>query len=85
VLSVLVHLPFLPQRAVCLPVLARLWRPKHPDRTKLRLACALVTLALTAVAIAQGSQFWFQLLNRFVNLRLTGQPPPKEEQPAEPA
>jgi hypothetical protein len=27
VLGVLVHLPFLPQRAVCLPVLARLWRP----------------------------------------------------------
>jgi hypothetical protein len=44
VLGVLVHLPFLPQRAVCLPVLARLWRPKHPDRTKLLLACALVTL-----------------------------------------
>jgi DDE superfamily endonuclease len=46
VLGVLVHLPFLPQRAVCLPVLARLWRPKHPDRTKLRLACALVTLVV---------------------------------------
>jgi hypothetical protein len=42
VLGVLVHLPFLPQRAVCLPVLARLWRPKHPDRTKLQLACARV-------------------------------------------
>jgi hypothetical protein len=41
---VLVHLLFLPQRAVCPPVLARLWRPKHPDRTKLRLASALVTL-----------------------------------------
>jgi len=49
------------------------------------IALKLAGLALTAVAIAQGSQFWFQLLNRFVNLRLTGQPPPKEEQPAEPA
>jgi hypothetical protein len=49
------------------------------------IALKLAGLALTAVAIAQGSQFWFQLLNRFVNLRLTGQPPPKEEQPAESA
>ena len=47
------------------------------------IALKLAGLALTAVAIAQGSQFWFQLLNRFVNLRQTGRPPPKEEEPAE--
>jgi hypothetical protein len=39
-----VRLPFVPQRAVCLPVLCRLWRPKQPDRTKLRLAVELVAL-----------------------------------------
>ena len=44
VLRVLVRLPFLPQRAVCLPVLARLWRPHQPGRSKLDLACALVAL-----------------------------------------
>jgi hypothetical protein len=42
VVGVLVRLPFLPQRAVCLPVLARLWRPKQPGRTKLTLAVELV-------------------------------------------
>jgi hypothetical protein len=41
---VLVRLPFVPQRAVCLPVLCRLWRPKQPDRTKLALAVELVAL-----------------------------------------
>jgi hypothetical protein len=44
VLGMLVRLPFLPQRAVCLPVLARLWRPHQPGRSKLDLACALVAL-----------------------------------------
>jgi hypothetical protein len=44
VVGVLVRLPFVPQRAVCLPVLARLWRPKRPDRTKLHLAVELVGL-----------------------------------------
>jgi DDE superfamily endonuclease len=44
VVGVLVRLPFVPQRAVCLPVLCRLWRPKQPDRTKLALAVELVAL-----------------------------------------
>jgi hypothetical protein len=44
VVGVLVELPFVPQRAVCLPVLCRLWRPKQPDRTKLTLAVELVGL-----------------------------------------
>jgi len=42
--GVLVRLRFVPQRAVCLPVVCRLWRPKQPDRTKLHLAVELVTL-----------------------------------------
>jgi hypothetical protein len=44
VLGVLVDLPFVPQRAVCLPVVCRLWRPRQPDRTKLSLAVELVGL-----------------------------------------
>jgi DDE superfamily endonuclease len=41
VLGVLVDLPMLPHRPVCLPILARLWRPKHtPGR--LDLATELV-------------------------------------------
>jgi hypothetical protein len=46
VVGVLVDLPFVPHRAVCLPILARLWRPGHtPGRLDLatelvRLVCA---------------------------------------------
>jgi DDE superfamily endonuclease len=43
VVGVLVDLPFLPHRPVCLPILARLWWPKHtPGR--LDLATDLVTV-----------------------------------------
>jgi hypothetical protein len=44
VVGVLVDLPFVPDRKVCLPVLARLWRPRQPGRSKLDLACELVGL-----------------------------------------
>ncbi len=44
VLGVLVRLPFVAHRQVCLPVLARLWQPRQPGRSKLDLACALVGL-----------------------------------------
>jgi hypothetical protein len=44
VLGVLVAVPCLPHRQVCLPILARLWQPKRPDRTKLGLARELVWL-----------------------------------------
>jgi hypothetical protein len=42
VVGVLVRLPFLPHRQVCLPVLARLWPPHQPGRGRLDLACELV-------------------------------------------
>jgi hypothetical protein len=44
VVGVIVHLPFL-TRAVCLPILARLWQPGDPDHTPLVLARELVDLA----------------------------------------
>jgi DDE superfamily endonuclease len=44
VVGVLVRLPFVPHRAVCLPVGCRLWQPHQPGRGKLDLACELVGL-----------------------------------------
>lgn len=43
VLGVLVALPFVPQRTLCLPVLARLWCPKR-TATRLELGVELVRL-----------------------------------------
>jgi hypothetical protein len=36
---------------------------------------ALVGWALIALAVSQGAPFWFDLLNKLVNLRSTGQRP----------
>jgi DDE superfamily endonuclease len=49
VVGVIVHLPFL-DRAVCLPILARLWLPGVPDRTPLILARELLDLAVGHLA-----------------------------------
>jgi hypothetical protein len=43
VIGVICHPPFL-RRAICLPILARLWQPGDPDRTPLALARELVDL-----------------------------------------
>jgi hypothetical protein len=48
VVDVIVQLPFL-HRAVCLPILARLWIPGEPDRTPLLLARELVDLVVAHV------------------------------------
>jgi hypothetical protein len=44
VVGVLVRLPFVPHRMVCLPVPCRLWQPRRPGHSKLDLACELVGL-----------------------------------------
>jgi hypothetical protein len=31
---------------------------------------------LTAVAVSLGAPFWFDLINKFVNIRMVGQKPP---------
>lgn len=36
-------------------------------------------IPLTSLALTFGSPFWFEFLNRFVNLRQTGKPPEKQE------
>jgi hypothetical protein len=38
----------------------------------------LVGIVLTALAISQGAPFWFDLLQKVSNLRLSGNPPPDE-------
>lgn len=48
VVGVICHLPFL-RRAVCLPILARLWIPGDPDHTPLILARELVDLVVAHV------------------------------------
>jgi len=44
VVGILVRLPFVPHRQVCLPVLARLWHPREADHTKLVLAHQMIRL-----------------------------------------
>jgi hypothetical protein len=44
VVGVLVALPFVAHRQVCLPVVCRLWQPRQPGRAKLDLAVELVRL-----------------------------------------
>jgi hypothetical protein len=39
-------------------------------------------ILISSIAVAMGAPFWFDLLNQFVNLRLTGSPPPDSRQPA---
>jgi hypothetical protein len=39
-------------------------------------------ILISSVAVAMGAPFWFDLLNKVVNLRLTGTPPPDSRQPA---
>jgi hypothetical protein len=39
----------------------------------------LLGLLFTALALTLGAPFWFQLLNKFVNVRGSGSPPPKSD------
>jgi len=40
----------------------------------------VVGLLLTAFAVSQGAPFWFDTLNKLVNVRSTGDPPPTTSQ-----
>lgn len=42
----------------------------------------ILGILISGVAVAMGAPFWFSLLNKVVNLRLTGNPPPDSRQPA---
>jgi len=50
--------------------------PAKPSEWLLKLFGILIS----AVAVAMGAPFWFDLLNNFGNLRLTGNPPPDSRQ-----
>jgi len=38
-------------------------------------------LLITSAALTLGAPFWFDLLNKFINFRASGQPPPKAKEP----
>ena len=75
-------------KGVCWPNLAGSIRVKDPVDVPLGdprrvvggpsawLFWKFVGIALTALAISQGAPFWFDLLQKVVNLRLGGNPPP---------
>jgi len=42
----------------------------------------ILGILISSVAVAMGAPFWFGLLNKLVNLRFTGNPPPDSRQPA---
>jgi hypothetical protein len=44
------------------------------------LVVKLVGLILTSLAVSLGAPFWFDLLSKFMNVRGTGQPPPRTNQ-----
>jgi hypothetical protein len=65
------------------------WRALYEGGTDSRMphsrggvALKVLGLLVTMLALAQGAPFWFQLLNKVVNLRLTGQPPPRSDEVA---
>jgi hypothetical protein len=49
------------------------------------LRCHLIGWILTAIAVSLGAPFWFDTLNRFINIRSSGQPPAKGGQTPTPA
>jgi len=49
--------------------------PRRPPTALGGWLLKLLGLLLTVVALSLGSEFWFQLLNKLINLRSTGPPP----------
>jgi hypothetical protein len=40
----------------------------------------VIGILISSIAVAMGAPFWFDLLNKVVNVRLTGDPPPDSRQ-----
>jgi hypothetical protein len=61
--------------------------PRRFPRDASKIAVKILGLLVTVLAISLGAPFWFDLLNRLVNLRSTGKPPDprKAEPPPTPA
>lgn len=49
------------------------------NRLPFNVIKALIGWGLTAIAISMGSSFWFDLLNKLINVRNTGSKPPTSE------
>jgi hypothetical protein len=54
------------------------WLPGQPGQS---LGWAVLGIVLTGVAVSLGSSFWFDLLGKFMNVRMTGK---RENSGAEP-
>jgi hypothetical protein len=50
--------------------------PLYYQTQQLNPLITLLGWIISAIAIAQGSPFWFELLNKFLNVRSTGKKPP---------
>ena len=51
---------------------------RSTDSFNMWWAKKFIGLLLTVIAASLGAPFWFDLLNKAVNLRLTGQKPPEK-------
>lgn len=68
-------------RALGLPLGWNRDGPAWPEGTR-ALVLKVLGLLVTAGALTLGAPFWFDLLNKFVNVRATGQPPAKHGEPS---
>jgi hypothetical protein len=62
----------LPNGATCLRIQEAVPNPS------VGLVSKLVGLMITAVAVSQGAPFWFDLLQKLVNMRMAGDEPIKK-------
>lgn len=61
------------------------WTDANPRLDLNNMQSLLMTLlgwAITALAVSQGAPFWFDVLNKLVNVRTTGARPPTSSEPA---
>jgi hypothetical protein len=59
------------------------WRPEK-SLSGAQWLTKIIGLAFTALAVSLGAPFWFDLLNRFVRLRSSIKPPPRNFKPSVP-
>jgi hypothetical protein len=48
-------------------------------------ALKIIGLSLTAIAVSLGAPFWFDVLNKLINIRSAGKQPERSRQEKEPA
>jgi hypothetical protein len=60
------------------------WRGNLPEPSLLGWLERLLGWFLTALALSMGAPFWFDILNKFMNVRLAGKSPDEGAKPPEP-